>query len=93
MLILLIRSHSKICPLPTIANNTNSRYVYCWQWVHFTMGPNEQNRYFAELRQKVSLYIHVVVLLRCLQRLVDTLERFVTRKMEKAVAKLKSIRL
>ena len=40
ILILLIRSHSKICPLPTIANNTNRRDLYCWQWANFTMGSN-----------------------------------------------------
>ena len=40
---------------------------------------NEQNHYFAELRQKVCLYIHVVVLQRCLQSLDDRLKRFVTK--------------
>ena len=29
----------------------------------FTMGPNGQNQHFGELRQKVCLYIHSVVLL------------------------------
>ena len=31
---------------------------------NFTMGPNGQNRYFAELRQKVCLDIHALVLLK-----------------------------
>ena len=38
---------------PTIANNTNTRELYCWQWANFTMGPNEQSQHLAELRQKV----------------------------------------
>ena len=57
------------------------------------MGPNEQNQHFAELRQKVSLYIHVVVLQRGVPSLNGKLARFVTKKMEKAVAKLESDRL
>ena len=32
--------------------------LYCWQWTNLTMGLNEQNEHFAELRQKVCLYIH-----------------------------------
>ena len=40
MLILSVRSHCKICPLP---NSTNTRDRHCWQWAKFTMGPNEQN--------------------------------------------------
>ena len=48
-----------------------------------TMGANEQNQYFAELRQKICLYIHVVVLLACLPRLDGKLERFVTKKWQK----------
>ena len=39
------------------------------QWPNFTMGPNEQNQHFAALRQKVCVYIHVVVLLRCMPSL------------------------
>ena len=38
LLILLIRSHGKICPLPTIDNSTNMRDRHCWQWANFTMG-------------------------------------------------------
>ena len=49
---------------PTIANSTNTRDRHCCQWANFTMGPNEQNQHFAELRQKVCLNIHAVVLLR-----------------------------
>ena len=40
------------------------------------MGPNQQNQHFAELRQKVRLYI--VVLLRCLPNL-----KVLSQKMEK----------
>ena len=57
------------------------------------MGPNEQNQHFAELRQKNCLYIHVVVLLTCLPSLDGKLERFVTKKVAKVIAKLESDRL
>ena len=63
-----------------------------WQWAKFTMGPNEQNQHFAELRQKVCQYKHVVLLLRCLPSLDSKLERFVTKR-EKVIAKLESDRL
>ena len=56
---------------------------YCWQWADFTMGPNEQNQQFAELRQNVCLYIHVLVLQRGLPSLDGKLERFVTKKWKK----------
>ena len=48
-----------------------------------TMGPNEQNQHFAELRQKFFLYIHIVVLLTYLPSLDGKLERFVTKKWQK----------
>ena len=57
------------------------------------MRPNEQNQHFAELSQKVYLYIHIVVLLRYMPSLDGKVERFVTNTMEKVVAKLKSDRL
>ena len=57
------------------------------------MGPNEKNQHFAELRQKICLYIHVVVLLTCLPSLDGKLERFVTKKVAKVIAKLESDRL
>ena len=66
----------------SVANNTDAR-LYCWQWTHFTMGPNEQNQHFAELRQKICLHIYVVVLLTCLPSLDGKLERFVTKKWQK----------
>ena len=44
---------------------------------------NEQNQHFAELRQKICLYIHVVVLQRGLPSLDDKLECFVKRKWTK----------
>ena len=47
------------------------------------MGPNEQNQQFAELRQNVCLYIHVLVLQRGLPSLDGKLERFVTKKWKK----------
>ena len=51
------------------------------------METNEQNQHFAELRQKVCLYI------RGLPSLGGKLERFVKKKVERAVAKLESDRL
>ena len=43
------------------------------------MEPNEQNLHFAELRQKVRLYIHALVLQRGLPSFDGKLERFVTK--------------
>ena len=63
---------------------------YCRQCAHLTTGTNEQNQRFAVLSQKVSLYIHVIVLQSGLPSLDGKLERFVTKKMEKAIAKLES---
>ena len=76
LLILLIRSHCKICTISRVCIVGN-----CWQWANFTKGPNEQNQHFAELRQKlhVRLYIHEVVLLRFLPSLDIKLECFVTK--------------
>ena len=47
------------------------------------MGPNEQNQHFAELRQNVCLYIHVLVRQRGLLSLGGKLEQFVTKKCKK----------
>ena len=44
------------------------------------MGPNEQNQHLVELRQKVCLYIHALVLLRCLPSLDVKNKPFVTKK-------------
>ena len=44
------------------------------------MGPNEQNQHFAELRQKVCVYIHAVVLLRGLSSLEGKNELLVGKK-------------
>ena len=90
MLILLISFYCKMCTLPALRSRVfvcceqyKHARLYCWQWTHFTMGPNEQNQHFAELRQKICLYIHVVVLLTCLPSLDGKLERFVTKKWQK----------
>ena len=93
MLILLIRYHCKMCPLQTIrsrvfvlfATDKHSR-SYCRQWAHFTTGTNVQNRYFAVLRQNVSLYIHVVVLQSVLPSLDGKLDRFVTKKWKRRLS-------
>ena len=52
----------------------------CWKLANFTMGPNEQNQHFAELRHKVCLYIHAVVLLRGLPSLNGKNELFVGKR-------------
>ena len=90
MVILLISSYSEMCTLPTLRSRVfvcceqyKHARSYCWQWTHVTMGPNEQNQHFAELRQKMCLYIQVVVLLTCLPSLDGKLERFVTKKWQK----------
>ena len=90
MLILLISSYCQMCTLPTLRSRVfvcckqyKHARSYCWQWTHFTMGPNEQNQHFTELRQNNCLYIHVVVLLTCLPSLDGKLERFVTKKWQK----------
>ena len=57
------------------------------------MGPNWKNQHFAELRQKVCSSIQDLVLQRGLPNLDGELERFATKKMKKAVAKLESDRL
>ena len=90
MLILLIRSHCKRCPFPTIQSCVFVLFVtdkharlFCWQYAQFTAGTNEQNQHFAVLRQEVCLYIHVVVLQSGLPSLDGKLERFVTKKWKK----------
>ena len=90
MMILLISSYCKKGTLPTLRSRMficceqyKHARSYCRQWTHFTMGPNEQNQHFAELRQKITVYIHVVVFLTCLLSLDGKLERFVTKKWQK----------
>ena len=83
MLILLIRSHCKICPFPTVQTR---EIVIVGNGQILQMGPNEQNQHFAELRQKVCSYIHAVVLLRGLPSLDGKNELFVGKKEEKRLA-------
>ena len=84
MLILLIRSHCKICPLATMTIlrvcTVGNRQNLQWDLL------NEQNQHFAELRQKVCLYIHAVVLLRGLPSLVGKNELFMGNKRKKRLA-------
>ena len=96
MLILLISFYCKMCTLPTLQSRVfvcceqyKHARSFCWQLTHFTMGPNEQNQHFAELRQKVYLYIHIVVLLTCLPSLDGKLECFVTKKWQKWLSNLR----
>ena len=80
--------------LPNLANlfirSTTAcmyKHPFCLNWANFTMGPNEQNQDFAELRQKVCLYIHAVMLLRGLPGLDGINELFVGKKRKKLLAK------
>ena len=65
MLIFLISSYCKMYTSPTLQSHVFVCYqqykharLYCWQWTHFTMGSNEKNQHFAELRQKICLYMY-----------------------------------
>ena len=64
-----------------------------WKWANFTIGANEQSQHFAELRQKVCLYIHAVVVLRGLPSLEGKNDLFCGKREEKAVSQIKSDRL
>ena len=66
---------SHVCLLHTI--QTHNIVLLAMDTLN-TMGPNEQNQDFAELREKNCLYIHVVVL---------------HKKVAKVIAKLESDRL
>ena len=57
------------------------------QWANFTMGPNEENQHFTELRQKVGIYTQKIVLLRGLASLDDKHKLFVTKKRKKRSTK------
>ena len=88
-----------MCPLPTTRSRVfvlfgTDRHArsYCRQCAHFTTGSNEQNQHFAVLRQKVSLYIHLVVLQSGLPSL-DGEPNVLSQKVEKAIAKLESDRV
>ena len=91
MLILLISSYCKMCTLPTLRSHVfvcceqyKHARSYGWQWTHFTMGPNEQNQHFTELRQKCCLNIYLGVLLTCLPSLDGKFERFLSQKSGKS---------
>ena len=99
MLNLLIRSHCKMCPLPTIQSRMFVLFAtdkhatsLCRQCAHFTIGTNEQNQHFAELRQKVCLYIHVSAPKRYAKFGLQT-RTFCQKKVGKVIAKLDSDRL
>ena len=89
MLILLIRPHCKICTLPTIQTReiTYICIVGNGQISQWDLLMSKIN-IFAELRQKVRLYIHDLVHLRCLPSLDVKHELFVTKKRKKRSANL-----
>ena len=76
-----------------IANNDDLACLYCWQWANFTMGPNEQNQHFAELRQK-SMFMHTRGSAPKRSAKFGRQKRtFCGKKEEKAVSQIKSDRL
>ena len=52
------------------------------------MAPNEQNLHFAQLRKKVCLNTHAVVLQRGFPSLDSKLKRFVTKKWKNGLPSL-----
>ena len=71
-----------------------STVANCWQWANFTMGPNGQY-HFGELRQKVCLYIHAVVLLKRSAKFGRQKQTFCAKKRGKKLllSQIKSDRL
>ena len=63
--------------------------------VKSSIGRNEQNRYFAEMTQKVCLYIHTVVLQKGLasldRKIWEHFELLSPEKWKRRSAKLKSV--
>ena len=99
MLILLISSHCKMCTLPTLRSRVfvcceqyKHARLYCWQWTHFTMGPNEQNQHFAELRQKMFAHIRSSAP-NMFAKFGWKTRKFCHKKVAKVIAKLESDRL
>ena len=88
MLILVIRSHCKICLLPTMTISRDCTVAYCSQWSTFTMAPDEQNQHFVELRRRVCLYIHALVFLRGLPCLEGKNNLFVGKRGKSGEANL-----
>ena len=100
MLILLIRSHCKMCVLPTIQSHVFVLFATdkharssCRRCAHFTIGTNEQNQHFAELRQK-SMFVHTrsSAPKRFAKFGLQT-RTFCHKKVAKVIAKLESDRL
>ena len=60
--------------------------LYCWQWVNFAMGPNEQNQHFAELSGRYTRSRAP----KKFAKFVWATRTFCPKKVEKAVAKLSS---
>ena len=72
----LISTIARVC----IVHNRQSRKIVLL--TNFTMGPNEQNQYFVEMRQKV--YIQAVVLQRGLPSLDGKLMNVLSQKSGKS---------
>ena len=76
----------------SVANNTNTQDCIVGNG-HILQWDLLSKINICGVETKLCLYIHKVVLLRYLPSLDGKFERFVTKKMEKAIAKLESDRL
>ena len=100
MLILLIRSHCKMCVLPTIQSHVFVLFATdkharssCRRCAHFTIGTNEQNQHFAELRQK-NMFVHTRSSApKRFAKFGWQTRTFCLKKVAKVIAKLESDRL
>ena len=100
MLILLIRSHCKMCVLPTIQSHVFVLFATdkharssCRRCAHFTIGTNEQNQNFAEFRQK-SMFVHTRSSApKRFAKFGWQTRTFCHKKVAKVIAKLESDRL
>ena len=100
MLILLISSYCKMCTLPTLQSRVFVCYEqykharsYCWQWTHFTMGPNEQNQHFYAVETKHMFTNIRSSALNMFAKFGWKTRTFCHKKVAKVIAKLESARL
>ena len=100
MLILLISSYCKMCTLPTLRSRVSvccEQYKharsYCWQWTHFTMGPNEQNQQLCGVETK-NMFTHIRSSAPNMSAKFGwETQTFYHEKVAKVIAKLESDRL
>ena len=66
--------------------------LLCWQCTYFTMGPNEQNQHFAELRHYVFIHTRSSAP-NMFAKFGWKTRTFCHKKVAKVIAKLESDRL